>query len=305
MNPQFPVYIPSKGRYDSRLTVKALQKMGVPFYVVVEEQELEKYAEHIDRKQLLVLDRAFQRNYETFDDFGDSKVYGGGPARNFAWEHAISIGAKWHWVMDDNIRNFVRLNQNRKIPVGDGTILRCMEDFCLRYINVGMAGPHYDFFIPRKRKFPPYFQNCRIYSCNLIRNDLPFRWRGRMNEDTDLSLQILKAGWCTIQFVAFLQKKATTQTVKGGNTEQYRQDGTMFKSRWLVERHPDVAKVVWKYGRWHHYVDYSPYKNIRLIRKPGVKIAEDVNNYGMELYLTERQSANSVSNKQENVAQHA
>jgi len=44
----------------------------------------------------------------------------------------------------------------------------------------------------------------------LIRNDVPYRWRGRYNEDTDLSLRMLKDRWCTIQFNAFLQGKAAT-----------------------------------------------------------------------------------------------
>ena len=25
--------------------------------------------------------------------------------------------------------------------------------------------------------------------------------------------------------------------------------------------HPDVWKVVWRYGRYHHHVDYGPFKN--------------------------------------------
>lgn len=282
MNPQFPVYIPSKGRAESRLTVKALERIGVPFFVVVEESEFETYAAVLDRSKLLVLDPSYQRSYETFDDFGDARIYGGGPARNMAWDHAIANGHEWHWVIDDNIRYFVRLNRNLKVPVGDGTIFRCMEDFCLRYQNVAMAGPNYWMFAPRKSKQKPYTLNTRIYSCNLIRNDIPFRWRGRMNEDTDLSLRILKAGWCTILFNAFLQDKMTTQHVRGGNTEQYKADGTFFKSKWLVDRHPDVARIVHRFGRVHHYVDYGQFKN-QLVRREGVGIERGVNNYGMTL----------------------
>lgn len=33
----------------------------------------------------------------------------------------------------------------------------------------------------------------RAFPCILIQNDIPFRWRGRYNEDTDLSLRALKA----------------------------------------------------------------------------------------------------------------
>ncbi len=79
------------------------------------------------------------------------------------------------------------------------------KDFVLRYENIAMAGPNYFMFAPRKRKHPPFSLNTRIYSCNLIRNDLPFRWRARYNEDTDLSLRMLKAGWCTVLFYVFLK----------------------------------------------------------------------------------------------------
>lgn len=278
--PQFPLYIPSKGRAATRLTVKTLESMNVPFFVIVESQEFDEYAAVIDPKKLLVLDPAYQKNYETFDTFGDTRIYGGGPARNMAWDHAIENGHAWHWVMDDNIRNFQRLNRNRKIPMGDGTCFRVMEDFCLRYKNVVMAGPQYAMFAPRKKKWPPFVANTRIYSCNLIRNDLPFRWRGRMNEDTDLSLNILKAGYCTIQFNAFLQNKVVTQQVKGGNTEQYKKDGTLFKSQWLANMHPEHARVIMRFGRIHHFVNYHQFKQ-KLIRDPSVEVGTGTNDYGM------------------------
>lgn len=219
MNPNFPVYIVSKGRHESRFTVKSLERMAVPYFIVVEEQERDLYASVIDEKKILILDKEYQRKYECCDELGHTKSKGPGPARNFAWDHSISIGAKWHWVMDDNIRRFYRLNRNTKIQVGDGTIFRCMEDFSLRYENVGMAGPNYYFFVPRKYKRAPFLLNTRIYSCNLIRNDVPFRWRGRYNEDTDLSLQMLKAGWCTSSIQCIPTRKDGDASSQG---RQYR-----------------------------------------------------------------------------------
>lgn len=284
MNPNFPIYIVSKGRWESRLTSKALEAMGVPYYIVIEEQEFNQYASVIDKKKILIIDKRYQEDYDTCDDLGFTKSKGPGAARNFAWDHSISNGFAWHWVMDDNIRGFYRLNQNLKIRVSDGTVLRCMEDFCLRYSNVAMAGPNYDFFVPRRIKQPPIILNTRIYSCNLIRNDTPYRWRGRYNEDTDLSLRMLKDGWCTIQFNAFLQKKVATQTLKGGNTDDfYSKEGTLPKSQMLVNLHPDVSRLVWKFNRWHHYVDYNSFKNIKLVKKENVEIKTQVDNYGMKL----------------------
>jgi hypothetical protein len=281
--PRHPIYIVSKGRWDSRLTSKTLDLYGIPHFIVVEESEATAYAARIDKTAtLLVLDPTYQRDYDTCDDLGDSKSKGPGPARNFAWEHALANGFDWHWVMDDNIEHFFRLNNNRKVPVADGQIFIAMEDFVARYSNIGMAGPNYFMFAPRKTKQQPYTLNTRIYSCNLIRNDLRYRWRGRYNEDTDLSLRMLKDYWCTVLFNAFLQGKMPTQHIRGGNTDEfYIKEGTLPKSKMQVQLHPDISRLVWRFGRWHHYVDYSLFKRQYLKRIKDVTIPEGVNNYGM------------------------
>jgi len=282
--PKFPLYIPSKGRSDTRFTVIALQEMKVPFRVVIEEQEYSDYLSVISKKNLLVLDKEYQRKYDTCDNLGDSKSKGPGPARNFIWDHAISEGHAWHWTIDDNIKRFFRYNKNLKVPTNSPAFWTAMEDFCIRYENVSMAGPNYFMFVSRKAIHPPFVLNTRIYSCNLIRNNVPFRWRGRYNEDTILSLDMLKGGWCTVQFNAFLQEKLTTQTIKGGNTgEFYAKEGTLPKSKMQVNVHPDVSRIVWRFGRWHHYVDYKPFKKNKLIRSVDFKVPEGPNEYGMKL----------------------
>jgi len=120
MNPKHPIYIVSKGRWDSRLTSKALEAMGVPYYIIVEQNEYEKYAEFISKKKILVLPQLFLDKYETLDNLGETKSKGPGAARNFCWQHSIQIGARWHWVLDDNINGFVRRNRNQRIKVQTG-----------------------------------------------------------------------------------------------------------------------------------------------------------------------------------------
>ena len=259
--------------------------MKVPYRMIIEEQEYDQYAQVINPEQLLILDPLYKEKYELLDEYGLSKSTGPGPARNFAWDHSVSEGHNWHWVIDDNVFTFFRRNNSLRDYCGDGTMFRVSEDFVLRYENVAMAGPDYESFTPPQHKTKPFLLNTRIYSCNLIRNDIPFRWRGRYNEDTILSLDVLKAGWCTILFKAFLQKKTWTQQVKGGNTKEfYDKEGTIFKSRLLVRIHPDCARLVWKFQRWHHEVDYKRFLHRnRLKRKPGVKVDKGINNYGMKL----------------------
>ena len=258
--------------------------MSVPYRIVVEEQEYDNYASVIDSKKVLVLPKHYLNEYETCDDLGDSKSKGPGAARNFVWDHSVELGAKRHWVMDDNIASFNRLNRNLMCKVTSGNILKPAEDFVDRYENVYLAGLNYDFFAKAKEPLPPFVKNTRIYSVLLIKNDIPYRWRGRYNEDTDLSLRVLKDGHCTVQFNAFLQEKNTTQKVKGGNTEEfYAKEGTLPKSEMIAKLHPDVAKVAWRFNRWHHYVNYRPFKNNRFIKKEGLDIPVGHNNYGMRL----------------------
>ena len=288
-NQRFPIFIPSKGRFKTNMTANCLEAMGMDFYVVVEPQEFHLYAENLDKKRLIVLDMSCKDNYEYCDNYGLTKSTGGGPARNFIWQTSIDMGYDYHWIMDDNIRSFRRLHQNEKIKINNATPFIAMEDFILRYKNIAMAGPHYTFFRSARAKSPPFRLNTRVYSCNLIRNDLPFRWRGRYNEDTILSLDLLKAGWCTILFNAFLQEKITTQLIRGGNTDTIYVNGTLDKSQMLVNLHPDVAELKWRYGRWHHEVNYKKFTT-KLVRKDDYVPKKGVNNYGLKLKV-KRQNA--------------
>ena len=289
MNPKHPVYIVSKGRWDSRLTSKALEYMNVPYLIIVEPDEYDKYAKVIDESKILVLPKKYFDEYDTFWPKNEDPRTGPGAARNFAWDHSIENGHKYHWVMDDNLIWFWRLNRNEKNRTNSGTIFRCMEDFTERYTNVAISGPNYQSFCKKTDAVPPFIKNTRIYSCLLIKNDIPYRWRGRYNEDTDLSLRVLKDGLCTIQFNAFLAEKVTTQRMSGGNTEEfYKSDGTKDKSQMLAEMHPDVAKVVWRFNRWHHHVDYRPFKKNKLEFDPSFVSKAKVNEYNMILKEIEK-----------------
>lgn len=293
VNPVNPVYIVSKGRHDSMLTSRSLARMKVPHYIVIEPQDYNAYDEALDVFGI--------RQYVTlivapFSNHGD----GPGRARNYAWDHAISLKSDKHWVCDDNISDFYRLHNNKRIRSESGAIFKAAEDFVNRYENVPLSGFQYRFFIAPDSYYPPFTVNTRIFSTLLIDNKCKHRWRGKYSEDIDLTLNVLKDGDCTIQFNAFLQGKAATQTVKGGNTaEFYHVEGNLDKSKWkggynptgtinksemIVSMHPDVCKLVWRYDRWHHHCDLSGFKQ-KLILKQGVdlKTLPKVNNYGMKL----------------------
>ena len=277
MNPNFPIFVISKGRWESRLTSKTFERTNIPYRIVIEPQEYDDYVKFINKEKIIKL---------PFSNLGQGSI----PARNFVWDFAIKEGHKKHWIIDDNIYDFYRFNRNAKNIVEDGTIFKCAEDFVDRYENIMLSGFNYCKFCIASEKYPPYLFNTRIYSTILIDHRLDLRWRGKYNEDTDLSIRTLKLGYCTVQFNAFLSEKATTMRLKGGNTDSIYQnenldyqDGVLEKSKSLQEQHPDVAKVVWRWNRWHHFVDYSVFKRNKPIFKKDIKIPKGIDNYGMKL----------------------
>ena len=272
MNPRFPVYIVSKGRADSRLTSKALELCHVPYHIVIEPQEYNSYASVIDPSKILTL---------PFSNLGQGSI----PARNWIWEHSVQQGATRHWILDDNINTFFRLYQNKRCPMHTGTNFYVIEDFVERYSNIALAGMQYRGFCPSKCKQPPIQLNTRVYSCILIDNSLKMRWRGRYNEDTDLSLRVLKLGLCTVLFKQFLCGKAPTLSMKGGNTDElYQGDGRLKMAQSLQQQHPDVTSIAWRWKRWQHLVNYAPFKTNKLKLKAGITVPRENNEYGMVVH---------------------
>jgi len=267
---KYPIYVISKGRHNTCLTARELKLMNVEFYLVVESCEYELYKNVA--KNILQL---------PFNNLGQGSI----PARNWCWEHSISSGHERHWILDDNIEGFHRLNRNEKPKVLSPVFFICMEDFVDRYENIALAAPNYYSLCKRTDSVPAFNKNTRTYSCILIKNDIPDRWRDRYNEDTDLSLRVLKRGWCTILFNAFLIGKVTTMRMKGGNTcNVYNTtDNRKEFAQSLKNQHPDVVEVKWKFNRWHHQVDYRAFKKNKLIKKQDIQIQSGINNYGLIL----------------------
>ena len=272
MKNKYPIYIPTKGRFESRKTVKALLEMKAEFKVVIEPQEEQLYLTILPKEYILVLPFSKPTDHSMLVT-----------VRNWIKEHSILEGHKRHWQLDDNIKAFYRMNNNKRNKVLSPVIFRCVEDFVDRYENVAMAGLNYmNYAIPDGR--PPYFLNSRVYSMSLVNNELPYKWRGIYNDDTDICLRMLKDGYCTINFNAFSGDKDATMVTKGGNTPIYLTGD--LRSNFvdsLTEQHPDVVKKVWRFERWHHEVNYKPFEKNKLIKKQSLIIENKINNYRMKL----------------------
>lgn len=271
--PKYPIYIISKGRHESRLTSRALEEIKVPYFIAVEQHEYDLYCSVIDPDKVLEL---------PFSNHG----LGSGPARNWCWDHSVANGHKRHWILDDNIRSFQRLYKNKKIRLKTGSFFRLCEQFVDRYENISLAALQYKFFVSQRERYAPFIPNTRVMSCILIDNSCPHRWRGKYNEDVDLSIRVLKDGFCTVLFNEFLQEKEATQTCKGGNTEELYGKGTYEKSKMLVDLHPDCVELVKRYGRWHHHADLRRFRDNEFVLRDDFEAIEHggfklVENWGL------------------------
>ena len=280
---KYPIYIISKGRWEKRLTQRYLEWSGLDYLIVVEPSEYEEYAKVIPNEKILKCPEDFSKRGE-----------GGIPVRNFVWRHSIEQGAKRHWILDDNIVSYKRCCESERTLVKGGVAFRAIEDFVDRFTNIKMCGHNYTMFaITSNTKLKPIVYNSRCYSSILLSNDLitdgllEEGWRGRYNEDTDLSLRILKAGFPTALFNCFAAEKLKTLTQKGGNTDTIYavENALLLKAQSLVEQHKDCAEITERFGRTHHYVNYKQFKKMKPNYKDGVRdeLTEEPYNYMMSL----------------------
>lgn len=177
--PRYPIFIPSKGRWqaDRALTARCLMEDAIPFKVVIEPQEFDEYEPLVGADQILVL---------PFSNLGQGSI----PARNWIKDYATEAGAERHWQLDDNIIEFRRLFRGERIPVASGVALRACEDFSDRYTNVAISGLNYQMFVTSQTK-KPFVTNVHVYSCvapdtSVLCADLSWRDAGSLTVGTKI-----------------------------------------------------------------------------------------------------------------------
>jgi hypothetical protein len=309
--PKYNIYIISLGRYKYRTTAKYLDWCGIDYKIVIEPNEKQLYIDNgQDPDKILT----------TPENYSITQKSGSIPVRNFVLEYDAKLNPDGrHWILDDNISGYYRFNKNKKILCKGGFIFTIIEDFVDRYENIKMAGhQYYMFCVPTINK--PYIKNTRIFSSILLSNDILkikdeygyIKWRGKYNEDVDLSIRLLKNNYPTILFYCILANKLTTLSQKGGNTNtiygvdninKIKKDNVIINNNVISSKINKVKQLIdnWKeyydngilkqiirYGRPHHKFDFSIFKNVKLIWKSDLKDTFQnlkFNNYNIELSI--------------------
>jgi hypothetical protein len=249
--PLYPIYIISKGRYEKTLTADNFESAGLDYLIAVEPQEYQFYVNKLGKKRVLQL---------PFQNLG----LGSYPARNFCWEHAKELGHKYHWLFDDNIIEWRKWVNGKRVKWLDITkaLLYVETDAIMNSIDIsGFEEPNFSVKPPRQ----PFKRNCHVYSAMLIKNILPYRWRLKYNEDIDLCLQVLHNGGKTASCVYYLADKVSTaDKMKGGNqTELYKGNDpkkNLLKAKMLEAVWPQYVKTVIRFNRRHHLINWKQFK---------------------------------------------
>jgi hypothetical protein len=267
---RFPFYIPSKGRPDKQLTVRRLRDAGITPHLVVEDAEHDAYAAANPGIPVLVWPQKYMDEYERTPELDPHPTTGA--AHNFAWDHSREAGYSHHWIMDDNLRNMhYRTRAGRVARPTTPEAFRTHEAIMLAFKN--LAG--FSLGLGHTFGSAPFSLNTRLYCAVLYRNDLDqygIKWRRGLNDDTIVSLDILKTGvLCTAEsHVLIIHKVGTARSARlpGGITDFYADGGFIRKAAEAIRVHPDCVKMVTRYGRVHHQIDYRQFKQ-RLIPASG------------------------------------
>lgn len=242
----YPVYIPSKGRYDNNPTARLCIKEGIPYFLVVEPQDAEHYIAEFGEDNCLVMPE---------NDMGLSY------ARRFCKQHSIDNGDTWHWQIDDDMKGVMTRIDGKNVKTPAVEVMTEIEKFTDQYTNIGQVGLCHSLFAWSAKT--EYGLNKQCPSFVLFRNDLDVWWRDFVPEDTDYSLQVLTLAsppglfdqepkqWCTVLFYKYMFDSAVQGQMKGGCTEErYQGDGRLLRIKNLQKYWPGCFTKTWKHDSW-------------------------------------------------------
>jgi hypothetical protein len=260
------IYIISKGRPHCR-TAQTLQSINYPgeWFIVCgsNDDTIEQYQKRWGKDKILIFDWHEEvKNSDLLDNFGVETMSSGAvPVRNATRKIARDRGELRHWQFDDDYVSFYLINKDLKKNhhITDGKEfeheLNKIATFAhnAKINNVG--------FCLGNESFPKVACKYakRVFNAHNMPTDekLFMTWRGRMNDDLINALDVHHSGKYVMSFYYLSLILMATQKESGGNTDIYQQSGTVRKTAYAVMIEPNATKLVIKFGRYHHAVDWK------------------------------------------------
>lgn len=217
-----PIYIPSKGRGDSAKTPKTLDKLGLSYTIVVEPQDEEAYRKGFPDATIEVMDKSNQGIYYV---------------RNYIKDLSTSKDEPHHWAIDDDISHFYDRHGPKRVQITSDFPFQACQELMLKWDTIGQFGLVHDAFAFTRKT--PYSLNKQVCSVMLINNRYNhlFKFRDKIIEDTDFSLQMLFANLSTVTLNKFSYLAPAQLKQKGGNTEDFLNNKLYERQKALCEEY--------------------------------------------------------------------
>lgn len=266
MRNDFAILILSHGRPDKLYTLKALEKANYTgkWYIVIDDEDeteneyRKKYGDRVVQFRKAPVIEAT----DSMDTMNEHRaiVY----VRNKSFDIARDLGLTYFLQLDDDVEEIcARYPEDGRLkaksyPCLDG-VCEAMIDFLddSGALTVALAqggdligglseGARYGKGLLRKA-MNSFF--CRV--------DKPIDYRGTMNEDVVTYTTLGSRGELFLTYTKTMILPKATQSVSGGMTEVYKDNGTYMKSFYAVMSMPscvDVALLTTSHKRIHHKV---------------------------------------------------
>ena len=259
------VYIISKGRPWCK-TAQTLTNMEYPgdWFIVCgnNDETIDEYRENWG-DHVLEFDWYDEiTRTDTLDNFGFENMPSGAvPVRNATCDIARSRGELRHWQLDDDYNAFYRIipgTFKKKRMNGQELyeVLTEISEFAHKcgLQNAGIALGTIESHPRKKKTF-----SRRVFNAHNLPTDpkLFTRWRGRMNDDLINAIETYRNGGFEMLFKYANLTMMTSQQEAGGLTELYRKEGTVRKTAYPVLLAPQAVKLVVRFGRYHHRVNWD------------------------------------------------
>lgn len=259
------VYIISKGRPECR-TAATLERIGFPgeWFIVCgnNDEALPEYQARWGGRVLVFGWYEQVESTDPMDGYGfEGMASGACPVRNATAEISRRRGELRHWQLDDDYTGFQVFDaRTGKRPKCDGEALHRAMLALARFAHAcGLSNCGFPPSTIETAKEGALGVGKRVFNAhNLPSGGALFEpWRGRMNDDLINALNVWRHGGVELSVKCLAMNMPPTQSEGGGLTELYRDEGTVRKTAYAVEACPAAVRLVERFGRYHHAVDWG------------------------------------------------
>ena len=269
MREDFAVLILTHGRPDNMPTVQLLRDGGYTgktyFVLDNEDNTEERYKNNYGEENVVIFDKqAVMEKTDTMDITGEKKVILF--ARRAAFDIAKELGLKYFLTLEDDYTGVeYRYKKGEKLGViaakNLDELFEAMVQFLVESnaLTVCMAqGGDFIGGINSKNFSKGILR--KAMNSFFCRTDRFIDFRGTINEDVNTYTTLGSRGELMLTVTNASIRQLPTQSLNGGMTETYKDNGTFLKSFYSVISMPSAVKVSMmgdKHFRIHHNVNWK------------------------------------------------